>query len=495
MRTILKIDPAATPSREAPCCRDRRIRRVRLLVVAVLLAACALLPLLSRGDDALPAAPLAPSRAVGTSGVPSIPGPAADPAATPPGWRVGFQSTYVLQRKPAFRAPYTGPNSLVTSAETGYTLTATVALGLRPWRGAELFVDAETIQSQSLSHVSGLGGLTNGENQKGGGPVPELYRARAFLRQTLDLGGARAPADEDLNAFGGDVPRRRLVVTAGNFSWADVFDANAYAHDPRTQFLNWSLMSSGAFDSAADVRGYSWGVALEWYRDDWALRAGRLAQPIESNGLALDPDLLAHYGDTVEVEHAHALLGLPGKVRVAAFHNRARMGAFRDALAWAAANGGVPDVGAVRRDQSKWGFGASLEQAVLPDVGVFARFSANDGRTETYAFAEIERSFSAGVSVRGRPWRRPGDTLGVAFVENGISAAHRAYLAAGGVGFLIGDGRLDRYAPERIVEAYYSVAAARGLWVSVDAQRVEAPAYNADRGPVNVLGIRVHVEY
>ncbi|GEJ58958.1 carbohydrate porin [Anaeromyxobacter diazotrophicus] len=426
---------------------------------------------------------------------PAVPGPAGDPAAPPAWWSAGFQSTYVLQRKAGFTAPYTGPNSLTTAPETGYTLTATAFLGARPWAGAELFFNPETIQSQSISHLSGLGGLPNGENQKGGGPTPLLYRARVFLRQTIALGGETSTAEPGPNQFGGEVASRRLVITAGNFSWGDVFDGNAFSHDPRTQFLNWSLMGYGAFDYAADVRGYTWGIAVEYDHDDWAFRLGRFAEPIESNGLALDLDLLDHYGDTVEVEHGHVLFGQPGKVRVAGFRNYSKQGRFRDALQYAAGNGGLPDVAHVRRNQAKLGFGVSLEQSVLREVGVFARFSWADGQTETYSFAEIERSVAAGVSVKGGRWGRAGDTLGVAWVANALSDAHRAYAAAGGLGFLIGDGRLDRYRPEQIVEAYYSFNAFRGLWISVDGQHIENPAYNADRGPVNIVGCRFHVEF
>jgi hypothetical protein len=254
-------------------------------------------------------------------------------------------------------------------------------------------------------------------------------------------------------------------------------------------------MGYGASDYAADVRGYTWGLALEYYHDEWVFRLGRFAQPVESNGLAIDFHLLSHYGDTIEVEHAHTLFGQPGRVRVAGFRNYARMGSFRDALDYAAAHGGTPDVGNVRRDQAKYGFGVSLEQNLLPDVGFFARYSHNDGRTETYAFAEIERSLAAGLSIKGRPWHRDGDTLGIAWVGNALSSDHRDYVAAGGLGFLIGDGRLDHYRPEQIIEAYYSLNAFRGFWVTVDAQHVENPAYNADRGPVNILGLRIHVEY
>lgn len=428
----------------------------------------------------------APALAQGTEAA------AAPPAERSAWWSAGFQTTYVLQRKAGFETPYDGPNSLVPEPETGYTLSATLFLGLRPWAGAELFVNPETIQSQDLSHLSGLGGLSNGENQKGGGPVPTLYRARVFLRQTIDLGGEASSVEPGPNQLGGPVAARRLVITAGNFSWGDVFDANAFSHDPRTQFLNWAFMSYGAADYAADVRGYTWGIAVEYHHDDWAFRAGRFAQPVESNGLPIDFDLLHHYGDTVEVEHAHSLLGQPGRVRLAGFHNLARMGGFREALL--AAPGSVPSVADVRRNQSKYGFGIGLEQSLLPDVGIFARYSWNDGRTETYAFAEIERSLSVGASAKGRPWGREGDTFGIAWALNGLSEAHQDYLAAGGVGFLIGDGRIA-YRPERIVEAYYSFNAFRGFWFTVDAQHVDNPAYNADRGPVNILGCRLHAEY
>lgn len=423
-----------------------------------------------------------------------LPGPVGELATSRSRWSVGFQSTYVLQRKAGFQTAYTGPNSLQPTPETGYTLSATMYLGVRPWTGGEFFFNPEAVQSQNISHLSGLGGLSNGENQKGGGAVPILYRARAFLRQTFALGGDRADGEAGINQFAGRVADRRLVVTAGNFSWADVFDGSAYAHDPRMQFLNWALMSYGASDYAADVRGYTWGIAIEYYLDDWAFRLGRFAQPKESNGLAIDFDLLRHYGDTIEIEHRHELWGRPGKVRALGFRNYARMGNFADALRYAAENGGTPDVGNVRREQAKYGFGVGLEQSLLRDVGLFVRYSYNDGRTETYAFAEIERSLTVGLSFTGRPWRRAADTLGLAWAMNGLSSAHQAYLASGGTGFLIGDGRIT-YRAEQILEAYYSFNAFRGFWFTLDAQHVVNPAYNADRGPVTLVGCRAHIQY
>jgi hypothetical protein len=470
-------------------------RNLALLALLSLLAAG---PALAEEEEAAMPAQTEPAATTVALGEPPaaapVPAAAPEPArAAPSRWTAAAQSTYVWQRKLGFRAPYSGPKSLEPGVETGYTLTATVMLGARPWAGAELFVNPEVIQSQELSHLAGLAGLSNGEAQKSGGPEATLYRARLFLRQTFALGGEEAPVEEGPNQLAGTAARRRRVITAGNLSVADVFDGNAYAHDPRTQFLNWTLMAYGASDYAADVRGYTWGIAAEYDLDDWAFRLGRFAQPRRSNGLALDPDLLAHYGDVVEIEHAHQLLGLPGKVHVTGFRNEARMGSFADALAFAAASGGAPDVASVRREQSKLAIGLGLEQELVPGVGAFARLSANDGRTETYAFTEVERSISLGVGGTGERWHRERDRAGLAVVQNELSASHRRYVEAQGVGLFIGDGRLT-YRPERIVEAFYSAETFRGVWLSADAQWIANPAYNADRGPVTILGCRIHAE-
>jgi high affinity Mn2+ porin len=274
----------------------------------------------------------------------------------------------------------------------------------------------------------------------------------------------------------------------------DIFDLNTFSHDPRTQFINWALWTYGATDYAADVRGYTWGIALEYYHDDWAFRIGRFAQPKESNGMTIDPNIFAHYGDYFEIEHDHTIQGQGGKVRMIGFNNHARMGNFRDALAYAQINGNTPNVANVRRGQSKCGMGISFEQAITQDVGVFLRFSFNDGQTETYAYAEIERSLALGGTIKGRMWRRPDDALGVAYLFDGLSDAHRSYLAAGGLGFFIGDGRIN-YALEHILEVFYSFRAFNGLWFSLDYQLIVNPAYNADRGPVSFLGCRLHIDY
>jgi carbohydrate-selective porin OprB len=255
-------------------------------------------------------------------------------------------------------------------------------------------------------------------------------------------------------------------------------------------------MTYGAFDFAANQRGYSDGMALEYYDEDWAFRVGRFEQPKESNGLPLDSRIMAHYGDQVELEHDHEISGQPGKLRLLAFRNEARMGGFQDALDYwnAHARVGVPDVANVRKDQSKVGFGANLEQNISSDIGLFVRASRNDGGTETYAFAEIESSFSAGTAIKGTSWDRADDTVGLAYVQNGLSSVHQQYLANGGLGFFIGDGKIN-YQPEQILEGYYSLFVVKNVWFSLDYQHITNPAYNADRGSVQIYGARLHLEY
>jgi len=403
-----------------------------------------------------------------------------------------FQATYVWQRKSPFAAPYSGPHSLSPDREKSYSLTATAALGTRTWRGGEVYFNPEVAQGVPLSGLTGLGGFTNGEIARTSGPSATFYRARLFARQTWGLGGGGEKLESDANQLAGSVDRRRLVLTAGNLSVLDIFDDNSFSHDPRTQFLNWSLMTHGAYDYAADARGYSWGLALEYLSDDWTLKAGRFIQPKEPNQLALDPRIFRHYGDQIEIERVHAFADRPGKLRFLVFRNVARMARYQDALDLAAQVGGPPDINAVRTvERVKRGIGLNLEQEISPSVGLFGRASWADGQTETYAFTEIDRSLSGGVSVKGGAFGRARDTLGIAYVRNALSTAHRDYLAAGGLGFFLGDGALD-YRPENILETYYSLNVVKDFWFSVDFQRISNPGYNADRGPATVISGRLH---
>ena len=414
----------------------------------------------------------------------------ADAQDTP--WDIKFQATTVHQRKPTFNAAYSGPNSLSAGREQSWSATATVFAGARLWSGGEAYFNPEMAMGIPFSNLTGLGGFTNGELAKTSGANPTFYRARAFLRQTWNIGAASEAVDADQNQLAGKVSPQRWVLTAGNFSATDVFDDNAYSHEPRRQFLNWSIMTHGAWDYPADSRGYTVGAALEYYRSDWAIRVGRFMQPKESNGLALNPRIFFSYGDVAEVEHAYTLFGQPGRIRALAFRNVARMANYQVAIDSAAA--GAPDINTVRDKRSKVGYGINLEQALGNELGLFLRAGRADGKTETYAFAEIDRSISGGLSLKGTAWARPNDDIGIALARNELSPSHREYLRAGGLGFFIGDGALS-YGPEQITELYYSAALSRNFWVSLNGQRVRNPGYNTARGPAAFVGLRMHLEF
>ncbi len=413
-------------------------------------------------------------------------------------WTAHVQTTYLWQNKPGFDAAYSGQNSLVANRERSYTFTTTGYFGARPWSGGEVYFNPEVTQGVPFSNLTGLAGFTNGEVTKVSGTNPKVYRQRLFLRQTWNLGGEREQVEPDLNQMAGMVDKNRFVLTAGNFSTLDVFDDNAYAKDPRAQFMNWSNWSYAAFDYAADARGYGWGFAGEWYRGDWVLRFGRMTGPREPNGLPIDYQIGRHYGDQIEVEHAHTLGGLPGRVRVLAWRNRANLASFRDALNYGLANPGVADHQWIFKSRNgekiKYGYGVNVEQALGKHIGAFMRAMNTDGRTETYAFTEVDASLSAGLSVNGGGWGRAKDVAGIALARNMLGPDRRNYLAAGGISFFIGDGAL-RYRPETLFETYYSLNIWKAVGATLDYQRVHNPAYNADRGPVNFIALRLHAEF
>jgi len=413
-----------------------------------------------------------------------------EPAQPEEAYSLHAQATYVTQTHAAFGAAYSGVNSLRTIRETKDSLSATLFLAARLWSGAEFYADPEVIKGRGLSNVTGIAGFPNGDVARVGEGDWKFYHARIFLRQTWALGSEREAVAPDAHQLRGTQNTRRIVLTAGNFSAADLFDDNAYSHDPRTQFLNWSLMSNGAWDYPADARGYTYGAVLEWIEPDFALRGCLMMVPLNANQLPLDGRLSVAHGAVVEWEHAFALAGRPGKLRLLAYLNRANMGSYRAAID----SGAVPpDVTATRAGRNKYGFGANLEQQVTEDIGAFVRVGWNDGATETWCFTEIDQTASAGALIKGTTWGRSSDALGVAAVVNGLSSAHKNYLAAGGYGFMIGDGRLN-YRREAIVEAFYSFNLVDKLALSLDYQRIQNPAYNADRGPVNVWSLRAHYE-
>ena len=273
----------------------------------------------------------------------------------------------------------------------------------------------------------------------------------------------------------------------------DFFDDNTYSHDPRTQFLNWADWTAGAWDFAADTRGYTWGFVLERADRDWTVLFGGTAQPKVANGSQFDTDLLHAYSLEAQYERRFELGGRKGAARFIVFYNRADMGSYREAIDQA--GGQPPDITTTRRvGRAKVGFDINLEQDLGHDLGLFFRLSYNDGHNEAWAYAEIERSITGGVLRKGPFPGRCDDTAGAAFIVNGLSPDHRDYLAAGGYGFMIGDGHLS-YGLETVAELFYEALLLKHLWLSADYQFVLNPAYNRDRGPVNVFGARLHAEF
>ncbi len=452
------------------------------------------MPMSSLRPPAIPLALLSAILLAGASLFGQTPAPGAPPGGEggPDDWSFHGQLTYQLQGHGGFTAPYSGPNSLQDRTENRGSFTSTLFAGRRLWNGGELYANPELIAGSGVSRVLGLAGPPNGETYRVDSTRLKISLARAFVRQTFELGGAIKTVESDENQLAGPQRGRRVVVTAGKFSATDIFDANTYARDARTQFNNWSLWANAAWDYPADTRGYTWGAAVEGYRDSWAARLGAFLEPKEANGLALDHDVRRAHGAALELEHDHAIGGRPGAIRFLAFLNQARMGSYREALA---TDPEAPDVVATRRPgRRKYGYGVNLEQALTREIGVFLRAGWNDGKTESWAFTEVERTLSAGASSSGMTWKRPKDRLGLAFALNGINKDHREYLAAGGLGFMLGDGRL-RYAAERVFDAYYSLAATSFASVSLEAQRYNNLAFNRDRGPVTVYGTRLHLEF
>ena len=413
-----------------------------------------------------------------------------------------YQVTYNWQRHGVFNASYNGPNSIQPLSEKMYTFSATAHWGFRPWQDGELYFNPEITQGVPFSGaLVGLGGFTNGEITRAGGSDPKVYKQRLFVRQTWNHGGEQEQIEPDFNQLAGMVSKNRFVLTAGNFSTLDVFDDNAYAKDPRTQFMNWGNWTYASYDYAADARGFGWGFAGEWYQDDWVLRFGRMSSPTTPNALPTDFALGSHYGDQVEIERAHSLGGQPGKWRVLAWRNRAVLASFNDATQWQLQHPGnysdpVALIQTRTSEKIKYGLGANIEQTLHSGVGYFLRVMKSDGRTETHAFTEVDGSLSTGLVFKGGLWGREEDAVGVAFLQNTLSNDRRRFLAAGGTSYFIGDGQpLTHYKPEAIVEVFYSFGVTRGTWLTADYQRIQNPAYNADRGPINVYAARFHAEF
>jgi high affinity Mn2+ porin len=403
------------------------------------------------------------------------------------------QATYVEQDTNSFRAPYRGPNSL--SPDSGReTSDLTLYLGARLWHGAEIWVSAEIDQGFGLDNTVGLAAFSSGEAYKVGANAPYLRMPRLFVRQTLDTGTERENVEGIANQLAGTRSLDRWVFTVGKFSVTDVFDTNQYAHDPRMDFLNWAAVDAGTYDYAADAWAYTVGAAAERYIGLWTFRVGVFDLSIVPNSPHLDPAFHQFQMDG-EIEKRYPLFGKTGRILFTAWDTRGRMGLLDQAIALGLATDTTPNTAKVRQYRSRIGGSFALEQPVTDDFGLFARVGKAQGNVEVYEFTDIDRSKAVGGSLKGTSWRRPGDTLGVVFLDDGISAEREEYLSLGGLGVLVGDGKLPHPGPEEVFETYYSIGVFSWAQLSTDYQYVKNPAYNRDRGPVSIWALRLHLQF
>ena len=410
---------------------------------------------------------------------------------------VGAQYTWVRQHQSTLRAPYSGPLSLDPAGDIATSHTVGAYFGWQFTDSLQAYFDLEKFMGSGVSGSTGLAGLTNGDVVRlGAGNLKKRpYVARRYLRYVVPLSADTSDVEATQDQLGGKEATTRVEFKIGTMAVSDDFDKNRYANATRMQFMNWALWNNGAWDFAAVTRGYTNGVLAAYVSPGWSLRAGVYQMPSLANGQDLDAPSRKARAENLELTIAPSDRGTI--VRLLAYRNVARMGIYRDALAVAVAAGDTPNIVAQDRDgRKKDGLGVNIEQPLADDgeTGVFVRAGWNNGKTESFAFTEIDSTLAAGVQLSGIHWARADDRVGVAFVTNGLSREHRAYLAAGGSGFVLGDGALH-YGREQIIEAYYRVALIKHVQLSPDFQYIRNPGMNSDRGPVKFAGFRLHLEY
>lgn len=406
---------------------------------------------------------------------------------------IHLQATVINQYKPSFNAKYSGDNSLITDKESKTSITSTLFLGARLWKGASLFLNPEIAGGSGLSQALGIAAATNGETFRIGSPDPKIYLARLFYKQVFALSNEKTYQPSDANQLGENMPNRYVSFIVGKISEADYFDDNKYSHDPRSQFMSWALMDNGAWDYPANTRGYTPGVVLEYVSPHRELRYGVSLVPLTANGNKMNWSVSRASAHMLELTQRYQLNGKSGALRLLGFFNTTNMGNYRESIAQ---NPLAPDIVSTRKyGNTKYGLAINAEQDINESLGLFFRASWNDGHNETWVFTEIDRSLSIGASMTGQKWNRKNDTMGLAYVVSGLSKPHREYLQADGKGFILGDGNLN-YSWEHLAELYYSAELIKNqVYLSGAYQLLVNPGYNKDRqGPVNIFSIRVHAK-
>ena len=406
-----------------------------------------------------------------------------------------WQTTFIPQYHFDFKSPYSGDNSLMASEPTRASISATAFLSVKPFKNTYVVFNPEAAGGKGLSKTLGIAGFPNGEVYRVGDPKPKPFIARLYAEQRFPLSNRKEYVEDDLNQIAETTNKDYLSVIVGKFSLTDFFDDSQISHDPRSEFMNWSLMGNGAWDYPANTRGYTMGAVVQALYKDWAFRTALTTVPIEANG----PELQFKWGNAMglvwEIEKTH--LFQKNETHFSTLHagfflNKAKMGNYQTAIESAGIN--PPDVTDSRLyGRTKWGYYLSVDNH-FGSFHHFIKTSWNDGKNETWAFTEIDRSVTTGLQWDGDLWKRKKDKFAIAYVSNGLSRNHKTYLALGGYGFLIGDGKLN-YGREQIIEAYYSFNIAKQIYLSPDYQFVTNPGYNKDRGPVHIVALRLHAEF
>jgi hypothetical protein len=459
-----------------------------LLRCAALAALCLLLPVEGRAQDAASDEEPKPATTV-------------FPHSESARWWISGQVNVVFQAHPDFHALYSGPNSLSAQHEHATSRVLTLYTGYELTKHTEVLFDLESAGGKGLSNALGMAGFTNVDVVRNPALGSKPYIARVMIHQVFDLGKKAKNEKEEDNertptALFTRLPRRRLELRFGKMSVADYFDVNSVGSDSHLQFLNWTAVNDGAYDYAADTRGYTLAAMAEYEDSKWGVRFAEALMPKVANGPALDADLLRARAENIEFEFRPELLRERKTIiRALSFINHANMGSYRQAIeAFLAGTDPRPIIEAHRQQgRIKYGFGFNMEQELSKTVRVFGRLGWNEGQNESYAYTEVDQETEAGADWRLERWKRPVDKIGVAFITNGISRLHQLYLALGGNGFLLGDGRLT-YGREDILETYYTAHLWRGVYISPELQWAVHPGYNQDRGPVIVPGLRLHLE-
>ena len=410
-------------------------------------------------------------------------------------WLSG-QMNFIFQTHPDFHALYSGPHSLSPRYEKATSRVLTLYTGVRVNSSTEFIADIEEAGGAALTTGLGLAGNTDLDIVRNPLLSKAPYLARGEIHKVFAFSKDKVENERNPFSLFEELPRRRLEIRFGKFSMPDSFDINSVGSDTHFQFTNWTVDNNGAWDYAADTRGYTVGLMADYEDRNWGFRFGEALMPKVANGIDLVWRPWQAHAENFEYELRRGMIPRrAGVIRLLAYTNSANMGIYRDQIIKAAEQGIAPDITShpwhITR---KYGFGINLEQNLTRYLAAFARFGWDNGKTESFAYTEVDQTFVEGIGARGTWWHRSQDRAGIALVSNAIKKDHQNYLAAGGLGFLLGDGRLN-YGRENVLESYYTTHVWRGIYVAPGLQHIVNPGYNRDRGPVTVPTFRAHVEF